>query len=114
MCAGASFSVDVADAGDPEVVLALHGEVDAATAPLLWERLVPELGVAQRLVLDCSDLQFIDATGVCVLERARAAMADQAELVLRAPTRLARRVFQILELDRSCVVEDGCHGPTGT
>src|ERR1700744_4825976 len=100
------FSVDVVTIGNPEAVLALHGEVDLATAPLLREGVASVLGSVKRLVLDCSDLQFMDAAGVSTILRARATLADDGEVVLRGARGIVRRVFEIVEIDRVCTIEE--------
>lgn len=100
------FRVETGVLRDREATFLLHGEVDVGTAPQLWAEVRPVLGRVRRVVLDCSDLQFMDAAGVSVILRIRSAVGDDAEVVLRAPGRLARRLFAILELHRVCTIEE--------
>jgi len=57
---------------DERVVLALDGELDMASAPLL-ERAVedPALAVKPLVVLDLQRLEFIDSTGLRIILAAR-------------------------------------------
>jgi anti-anti-sigma factor len=97
-----AMSVDSA-----EVVFAISGEIDIATAPQLWERVASTVSKGtKRLVLDLTDMDFIDASGISVIVRARPLLADDAQIVLRRPNRLARKVFEIVELDKLCRVEN--------
>lgn len=49
-------------------VLNVHGEIDLETAPVLWEALLPILEHhIGPVVVDLSDVEFMDSTGVHVL-----------------------------------------------
>jgi anti-sigma B factor antagonist len=97
------FGVDITtDGGD--VVVALRGELDVLTAPFLWERMEPALaGVTGQLILDFSELSFIDSMGLGVLVRAQSRLRGEAperQVVIRHPNAHARKVFEITGLDR--------------
>ena len=95
-----AFRVDVGE--DPgAVVLALQGEADVATAPLLAQTLaqVSEDGGA-HVVLDAARLEFIDACCLGVIANARAFLRGQGrDLVVRSPASLFRRVLGVLEME---------------
>lgn len=79
------------------------GELDLATAPVLRERLVARLTSGHpNLVVDLTDVGFIDSTGLGVivglLKRARTLGGD---LRLVCPGASVRRVFEITALDRT-------------
>ncbi len=79
-------------------VVALHGELDIASADGLAEALVEVAG--STLVVDLSDLTFIDSTGIgaLVLARNRILAHGQGELVLSRPGGIVRRVLEIVGL----------------
>lgn len=85
------------------VVVALSGELDLATAPRLRSCLAPMVTAAtapQELVLDLSDLSFLDASGISALLTVQRALAARGgRLCLRSPSRLVRRIVQVLDLD---------------
>ena len=87
---------------DGEVVLSVRGEVDMVTAPRLWQHLEAALPDAtERLVVDLSETTFIDSTALGVFVRAFKRLRHAgADLVLRSPSRTARKVFTITGLDR--------------
>ena len=102
---------------DGEIVVAVIGEVDIATAPLLWERLEGEiLTRPSRLVLDLSRMGFIDSTGLTVIIRAHKRLGCcDGTLVLRSPTRPVARVLTVSGLDQVLDVEtDPGLGARGT
>lgn len=95
------FVVDVEDLDDRTRVLTAAGEVHVSTAPELAEQLQAALNAGRtRIVLDFSDVEFIDSTGLSVLLNAlrRLSRVDGAlSLVCTNPTVL--RLFEITRLD---------------
>ncbi|HVM27400.1 MAG TPA: STAS domain-containing protein [Mycobacteriales bacterium] len=99
------------DRSGPDVVLRLIGEADIATADRLRGRLRDLVApgrpdAVRRLVVDASQLSFLD---LVALDALLAAAADVREregvLVLRAPTRRVRRLLSVLSIgDRLPVV----------
>jgi anti-anti-sigma factor len=80
------------------VVLALHGELDVAAAPQL-EKLLDEIRAERhrRVMVDLSDLSFVDSAGVSVLIKAKKeADEDGSQFVLRRPTAQVHRVFAVV------------------
>ena len=87
-----------ANAAPPVITLA--GELDPHTAPLL-ERAVAQLLAdgSTDLVLDLSQLAFVDSSGLRVLIGAQRQLADQdGTLTLRAPSETVRRLLEITGL----------------
>lgn len=85
---------------DDEVVLALKGELDPHTAPLLQHQVdhAIEAG-ASSLVLDLAQLGFIDSSGLRVIISAHKEMRSRdGRLVLRSPSPTARRLLDITGL----------------
>jgi ABC-type transporter Mla MlaB component len=69
MNAEPEFSVAVHPNGSCTIVM-LKGELDVLTAPQLAAELIPQNGAARDLLIDLSDLTFIDSSGIHVLARA--------------------------------------------
>jgi anti-sigma B factor antagonist len=90
------LEISAASAADA-TVLALSGELDIASAPEL-ERALDELGPSnpRRLVIDLTDVTFMDSTGLraLLLARQRTEQGDH-ELVLRPGPRQVQRVFEL-------------------
>jgi anti-anti-sigma factor len=92
---------------DGEIVIAVRGELDMETCPLLWERMADAIPLAEkRLVVDLGDTAFIDSTGLAVFVRAfKRLQHGGSELVLRSPNRSARKILHITGLDRVMRIE---------
>jgi anti-anti-sigma factor len=78
-------------------VLALSGELDIASAPGL-ERALDEFGasIPRRLVIDLTEVTFMDSTGLRALLLARQRTEDgDHELLLRPGPRQVQRVFEL-------------------
>jgi anti-sigma B factor antagonist len=70
------ISVSRNSAGDVPVV-AVRGEVDVYSAPALKEKITELLGGGQHtLVIDLTDVGFLDSTGLGALVEARAASTE--------------------------------------
>jgi anti-sigma B factor antagonist len=94
--------------GDGWSVARVAGEVDIATAPKLREQLLAAVSRhGPRVVLDLTDVGFLDSTGlgviVGVLKRTRTLGGD---LRLVCPNPTIRRVFEITALDRTMPLAD--------
>jgi anti-anti-sigma factor len=78
-------------------VVWLRGELDISTNPVLSQVISEALVAADAdLVLDLSEVLFIDASTVAVFARTQDALAARSRsLVLRAPSRCANRVLEL-------------------
>lgn len=82
-------------------LVALAGESDMNTSPTLRDILQPQASAeTRRLIIDLSELKFIDSTAVHVLMDARAALAARGgQLVLVAPQPVVARVLTLVGAD---------------
>jgi anti-anti-sigma factor len=109
---GAPFEIAVSSAEGEVKVVALRGELDFADAPSLG-RMLDELRAdgAREVVIDLSELTFIDSSGISALVgAARAVSSDGGTLVVASPTPHVRRVFEIVNLSELVPVEEGLDG----
>jgi anti-sigma B factor antagonist len=85
---------------DGHTVVAVGGEIDAYTAPSLQSALdevIPDRGV--QVVVDLSDVDFLDSTGLGVLVNAlNRARTHDGELSLVVTSDRVRRIFEISSL----------------
>lgn len=90
----------------------LTGEIDLAVVPDLEAKLRSWLRESDgpEAVIDCRDLTFIDSSGVGMLFRVAQSLGDRRRaLVLDHVPRVARRVFDVVGLEREIEVR----GPAG-
>ncbi|MBV9604489.1 MAG: STAS domain-containing protein [Solirubrobacterales bacterium] len=75
------FSVQLHAPGEPErdaAVVGVHGEIDLETAPLLRQALLPVIeNRTGPVVVDLSQVEFMDSTGMHVLVEAVQRLAPQ-------------------------------------
>jgi anti-anti-sigma factor len=85
--------------GPNEVVLIFTGEADVSAAPLLAHALAQASWYRHaRVAVDLADLDFIDAHCLEIIFDARDELrARGADLVLRSPRPLVRRLLDILQ-----------------
>ncbi len=91
------------------VRLALRGELDLYGAPELDDALVQaERESWPLLVIDLSELDFIDSSGLRLIVRthARAEQSGRRLVVINGPETVAR-VFSLTSLDRRLEIVDG-------
>ena len=110
-CAGAEAlgTAGPARAGPArQTVLCVSGEVDLMTSPRLAAALAGALsGRHQHVIIDLAGVDFIDVTGIRVLlDAASQARKAGGQLLLRSPSRAARRALELLHLESVMPVED--------
>ena len=91
---------------DGETVVRAAGELDVNTAPELREQLARLVSEgARRIVVDLTDVSFVDSTALSVLVSAlkRLRQAD-GDLELASPNPSVRRVFEITGLTRLFII----------
>ena len=101
------FSIRVLPMQAQVVRVRVSGEVDLCTAPELERALVQEIHAAREVLLDLSEVSFIDSSGLhAIVAAAQAARSDGGALVLdsRMPDQ-ARRLFEITGLQSLVAVE---------
>jgi anti-sigma B factor antagonist len=79
-------------------VVSVSGELDIATAPALAEKAGVLPADIERLIVDLSELEFIDCRGVQVLADVTRAAPPGCPVVVRGATRRVRRVLDILDV----------------
>ena len=91
-----------------ECVAHLDGELDVSTSEQLRSELLALIEDGCRsLVIDMSQLALIDSTGLGVLVGVlKRVLQHDGELILKAPGRSARKVFDITGLDRVFTIVD--------
>jgi anti-sigma B factor antagonist len=95
------FGIRVSPPQAGVVRVCVVGEVDLCTAPLLEQALVRELDAASDLLLDLSEVSFIDSSGLhAIVSVARAARTNGGMLVVDSPLPAqVRRVIEITHLE---------------
>lgn len=88
-------------------VLTVSGELDLASAPQLGTVLDRHIGsTAQDVVLDLSDLQFCDSTGLSVFVVAHRTLRGQdRRLVLHQPSSRVRKLLATTKLDQELEID---------
>jgi anti-anti-sigma factor len=95
------LTVTVGPASPHAVVLAVCGEVDSSTSPLLHDRLLEQLRpTCPQLVVDLTEVSFFGAAGITVLVAVKeAAETAGIRMCLVACTRVVLRPLTITGLD---------------
>jgi anti-anti-sigma factor len=95
------FGIRVSPTRAGVVRVCVIGEVDLCTAPLLEEALVRELDAASDVLLDLSEVSFIDSSGLhAIVSAARTARANGGILAVDSPLPAqARRVIELTGLE---------------
>ena len=89
------------EAAGEACVVKLGGELDLYNAPLMREALMGACDDGpQRIVVDLSEVDFIDSTALGVLIEARARLNNRHAFLLAAPGLETRRALEISGLDR--------------
>ena len=100
----------------PWTLLSVGGDLDVAGAPELRQAVVTALNEGARdLILDISELDFVDSFGIGVIVGAlKRARQRGGEVVLVCPVPRIRRVFELCDLDRIFVLHDSVEDAEST
>ena len=101
------FTVAVTEE-DGAAVVAVRGEVDLYTGPLLWERLLAVIeNGPSRVVLDLKEMPFMDSTGLTVMVMAmRRLQGSGGQLILRSPCRMASKLLELTGFSALLQIQD--------
>ena len=96
------FTVRVAQVGDGSVRVHVKGELDLSTSPEFDQALRQEIDAGKRVVVDLSEIAFIDSTGLNTLIGALRACESNGGMLMVSPTMPAQvqRVFEITGLNK--------------
>lgn len=102
------FLVQIEDGLNGDVTVVVQGDIDLATAPLLWDHLAEAIPRAERrLVVDLRLCPFLDSCGLAVFVRAFKRLRHAgSDLILRAPAASPRKALRITALDSVMTIED--------
>lgn len=94
---------------DSEAVLRLHGDLDPHTAPFLADAVKGRIEAGDRtVVLDLSDVSFIDSSGLRAMLTAHRELSERdGELRLRNPSQTTMRLLEVTGLVDQLHLEEG-------
>ena len=78
-----------------ELVIALKGELNTATAPELENVITNSLRGIAKLIFDFTELVYISSAGLRVLLVSKKVMDKQGEMVVRHPNNEVMEIFEI-------------------
>jgi anti-sigma B factor antagonist len=87
-------------------VIRLGGELDLYNADDVRQVLLEACNGYERVVVDLSEVEFMDSTALGVLIEARTKLPNRQAFILAAPGFETRRALQISGLDRHFAVHD--------
>ena len=89
------------------VTLAIRGEIDLGSAPVLRASLDDVIAATHPVVvIDLSDVTFMDSTGLGMLAVAHQTLVDAGRrLIVRGAHGVVRRVINVSGLDRAVQIE---------
>ena len=97
---GTVLDVRVVRAEADRTIVALRGEADASTTAILSDAVSRVIASrAGNVVVDLSQLEFVDTATVRVIATAHHLLASQGRtLAVRSPSRLGRQVLELFAL----------------
>lgn len=96
------FAVSAQGSGENTAILTIQGEVDVYTAPRLREEIHRRLDAGDnKIVVDLTDVAYMDSTGLGVLIGAlKRARESRGELIVASPNARISRILDVTGLNR--------------
>jgi anti-sigma B factor antagonist len=80
---------------DDAIVIYVSGEIDISSCAQLRDAIEPNMGPRQTIILDLSEVEFMDSSSLSILVQARGALTDGGSLRLRNPSVAAHRLLSV-------------------
>ncbi|MGV9841028.1 STAS domain-containing protein [Streptomyces fungicidicus] len=108
MTEDAGLGVEVFLIGPDTAILAVRGELDISTAPVLHHRLAEQVAHGRRhLLLDVTEMPFMDSSGLSVIVRTVNEVRDVGGTVSLSGARpVVRRLFDLTGVGLTCPLYD--------
>lgn len=102
------FELSTGNSDNNRYVISVKGEIDIYSAPSFKESLYQSISdVGQDIVLDCSDLTYIDSMGLGILVGVLKRVKEKGNnMIIRNPRSTVRKLFRITGLDKAFVIEE--------
>ena len=78
-----------------QLVLAISGRLDTATAPQLEAVVANELTGSEAVVIDCKELEYVSSAGLRVLLATQKVMNRQGSMLIRNVNEGIMEIFEI-------------------
>ena len=82
-------------ANGADLIIALDGRLDTATAPQLDDELKASLSGVKKLEIDLGKLEYISSAGLRVLLSAQKVMNKQGEMIVRNVSEEIKEIFEV-------------------
>ena len=103
------FELNTESNDGKNVVISVKGEIDIYSAPDFKECLYQSINdVQQNIILDFSDLSYIDSMGLGILVGALKRVKEKdRNITIKNPKSTVRKLFRITGLDKAFIIEEG-------
>lgn len=102
------FELSTGSSDNNRYVISVKGEIDIYSAPGFKESLYQSISdVSQDIVLECSDLTYIDSMGLGILVGVLKRVKEKGNnVIIRNPRNTVRKLFRITGLDKAFIIEE--------
>lgn len=100
---GKNIDIDVTDSVDGVVIVRVRGEIDRLTCPVLRDKLADQVPSATSMVVDLTEVSFLDSTGLSLLLFTKQVLSNNGGgcvLVANADAPAIQRPLQLTGLDQ--------------
>ncbi len=90
---------------EKELIIALEGRLDTATAPELEAKLNQSLNGIEKLVFDFAALDYLSSAGLRVLLSAQKTMNKQGKMIVRNVNETISEIFEVTGFSNILTIE---------
>ena len=102
------FELNIGRYEESKKVISLNGEIDIYSAPDFKDNLYSAIGTCNEdVVLDCSELSYIDSMGLGILVAAlKRIKLNECNVYIKNPRANVRKLLKITGLDKVFIMEE--------
>ena len=90
---------------DNELLVETQGYLDTAAASDFEDRILKEIGGVEKVIIDCSGIEYISSKGLRALVYIQKTLGSQGKVIIKNPNKVVRDTLTGIGFDKVITIE---------